>query len=410
MGAWCEEFAHWVKLAAGQRILKSFVVGVVAIALFAWLYPFEDWGEWTGIEKDSNKSITTEQEINPKTKEVIKITKKETENFQSPKTLWDVLGLLGVIAIPLALFYFERKEQRRSEKQSDIEKKLADNNLREQALEAYIDRMSELLIDKELKVLISKELSEKSSPEYQKRDAAIDIARARTLSVLRRLDKDTERKGSVIRFLVDAELISHLDLNGADLSGADLSGANLSGAKLIGAKLIGADLSGANLSDAELIGAKLIGAKLIGAKLIGANLIGAELIGANLSVAELIGAKLRDAKLRGADLIGADLSGADLSSPKLGYADLIDAGLSGAELIGANLSSANLSGAELIGANLSGAELIGAELIGANLSGADLSRARYLTPEQVKQAKNWEGAIYDEEFRTEICLSPKPAK
>lgn len=136
------------------RIIIWFVIPLVAIIIFAKLYPFKEVGGWTGIGEDSNKSKTLEAEFNPKTKEIIKITYKDTENFQSAKTLWDWSGLVATIAIPFALFYFERREQRRSEKQADTEKKIADNNLREQAVEAYIDRMSELLIDKKLKVLI----------------------------------------------------------------------------------------------------------------------------------------------------------------------------------------------------------------------------------------------------------------
>jgi uncharacterized protein YjbI with pentapeptide repeats len=365
MDAWREKLANLVNSLSTKRKLLIRIAILVAlpgaIATFAKLYPFDGVGEWTGIGKDSNKSVTTEQEINPKTKEVIKITKKETENFQSAKTLWDWLGLAGAIAIPFALLYFERAEQRRSDKraqeekeqaeeQAKREKEIADNNLREQALEAYIDRMSELLIDKNLKVLIGKKLEE-SDPEYQKLDAAFDIARARTLSVLRRLDKDGERKGSVIRFLIDAELISDL---------LDLSDANLRGANLRGAYLRGAYLRGANL--------------------------------------------------RGAYLVFAFLSEADLSDADLSDANLSRAFLSGADLIRAFLSEADLSDADLRGANLSEADLSDANLSEADLSDADLRGAKNLNPEQVKSAKNWEKAKYSEEFRAQLGLPPEPSK
>ncbi|MBP5974233.1 pentapeptide repeat-containing protein [Brasilonema sp. CT11] len=294
-----EKLADWGKsLVVRRKLLMRIAILfalIGAIAAFAKLYPFEGIGEWTGIGKDSNKSETIEAEFNPKTKEIIKLTYKETENFQSAKTLWDWLLFGGAIAIPFALFYFERREQRRSEKRTQEEGEIADNNLREQALEAYIDRMSELLIDKQLKELISKELKEEN-PEYQKRDVAIDIARVRTLSVLRRLNKDGERKGSIIRFLMDAELISHLDLNGADLGDANLRGVNLRSANLRGANLIGADLSGADLSGANLFYANLSGAKLSSADLGDANLSGANLSGAKLRLAKLRLAKLSGAK------------------------------------------------------------------------------------------------------------------
>ena len=144
-----QPLGNFVQVLSTKRnllILITILIGVITV--FAKLYPFNGFGEWTGIGKDSNKSVTTEREINPKTKEVIKITKKETENFQSSKTLWDFLGLAGTIAIPFVLLYFEHTQQRRSSQQAETEKEIslkkaknektiADNNLREQALEAY---------------------------------------------------------------------------------------------------------------------------------------------------------------------------------------------------------------------------------------------------------------------------------
>ncbi|BAY38835.1 pentapeptide repeat protein [Nostoc sp. NIES-2111] len=297
MNAQHKKFTNLVKYLSTWRKpliqIASLVTLLGVIVIFAKLYPFDGVGEWTGIGEDSNsKTFTTEKEINPKTEEVIKIIKKETENFQSAKTLWDWLGLGGVIAIPFALLYFERAEQRRSEKQTDTEKKIANSNLREQALEAYIDRMSELLIDKNLKVLIDKNLKE-TDPEYPLLDAGCDIGRARTLSVLRRLDQDGERKGSVVRFLIDAELITNLDLSSADLSSANLRDANLSKARLKGANLSSADLEGANLSSADLEDADLSSANLISAELSSANLKSANFSSATLISADLNGADLR---------------------------------------------------------------------------------------------------------------------
>ncbi len=114
------------------------------------------------------------------------------------------------------------------------------------------------------------------------------VARARTLTVLRRLDKD--RKGALIQFLYEADLIDKnnivIDLSQADLRGADLRGANLSEADLISTRLKGANLRGADLSEAILAGADLRSANLFRADLNGADLIFADLRGANLSQAE----------------------------------------------------------------------------------------------------------------------------
>src|SRR6266568_7904902 len=90
----------------------------------------------------------------------------------------------------------------------------------------------------------------------QQSDKVRKLARARTLTVLPRLDGS--RKGSIIRFLYDADLInvdiegSIMDLSGADLRGADLSMANLSHTFLEHADLKGATLGSANLSGAFL--------------------------------------------------------------------------------------------------------------------------------------------------------------
>jgi hypothetical protein len=46
----------------------------------------------------------------------------------------------------------------------------------------------------------------------------------------------------------------------------------------------------------------------------------------------------------------------------------------------------------------------------ANLSDADLRFAKNLTPEQVKEANNWEKAKYHEEFRKLLGLPSEPSK
>ncbi len=134
------------------------------------------------------------------------------------------------------------------------------------------------------------------------------------------------------------------------------------------------------------------------------NIIGANLSKANLSKADLSGANLYEAKLYETNLSGADLSGADLSGAKLSGV-YSGANLFGANLSKANLSKADLSGAILSGAYFSGANLSGAKLYRANLSGAILNGAKNLTPEQVKLAKNYKDAEYDEDFRAQLDLS-----
>src|SRR5204863_8798191 len=93
------------------------------------------------------------------------------------------------------------------------------DNQRETALQIYIDKMSELLLSGNLR-------------KSREDDEVRDIARTRTLTVLRGLD--AERKGSVIQFLNEVSLIKMekpiVTLSGANLVWANLSEANLSGA------------------------------------------------------------------------------------------------------------------------------------------------------------------------------------
>lgn len=345
------------KLINQNKLIVSLLATVLIIYI---LYQFN----WSGFGEDSNKSVNIKEVINPRDGKIIKLT-ETTEYFQSGKTFWDWLGLAGTLAIPIVLFQFERREQKRADKQAELEKERADrqaelekaianNNLREEALEAYIDQMSELLLEKNLKI---------SDPS--RGDIAFDVARARTLSVLRRLDKDGERKGSVIQFLIDTELISKLNLSDTNLDGAILTNANLTGANLIRAKLISANLTNANL----------------------------------------IKAHLDDANLNDANLNGATLDDATLTRASFTHANLIQAQFSHGQLMYANFAGADLSGANLIRANLSGANLAG-----ANLSGANFKRAENISIDQMKSANNWEKAEYDEDFRTKLGLPPEDAK
>ncbi|MDJ0729715.1 MAG: pentapeptide repeat-containing protein [Crocosphaera sp.] len=178
------------------------------------------------------------------------------------------------------------------------------------------------------------------------------------------------------------------------LNEADLRGADLRGADLRGADLIRADLREANLIRADLRGAYLRGAYLREADLIRANLIRADLIRADLIRADLIRADFSGAYLRGADLRGADLREANLRE-----ANLIRADLSGADLIRADLIRADLIRADLIRADFSGADLSGADLRGADLRGV-----KNILPEQIKQAKNWKFADFDEEMKAKLGL------
>ncbi len=260
---------------------------------------------------------------------------------------------------------------RRNEQRTDHELKIAEwyaqheheleaDRFREAAFQTYLDRMTELLLDKGLR---------RSEPGAEIRD----IARARTLTVLREVDGPY--KGILLRFLYEANLIKRQKI--IDLSGADLRGAHLKEIDLREADLSGADLSGADLGGANLQGANLQGAVLIVADLSRADLGMANLSQTNLAEAVLTVTNLNEANLSCADLHGANLEGAELMGVNLGQANLREVILIVANLIEANLSDAILSGANLAGADLIEANLAGADLSRANLSGVNLRGARY---------------------------------
>ncbi|MBE7384346.1 MAG: pentapeptide repeat-containing protein [Leptolyngbya sp. SIO1E4] len=319
--------------------IKPFIgiaASIVGIAIVTLLYQVD----WAGVGEGESISITTEKDA---AGNVVKTV--ETVTPEPGKTLWDWLSLLGVpLSLAVLGYLFQQQQQQRAEVASKEQREISAAEAREEVLQVYFDRLSTLLVDKNLLAIAAKVYAKEASPEQQELlDAAVDVIRARTLSILRRFEADSERKSSVIRFLIEAEVISKakLSLNRANLSGADLSLADLSGADLFGADLSGADLSGAGLS---------------GAILIWADLSRADLSRANLSRAILSRANLSETNLRGANL-GADLSGAILSRADLSGADLSEAFLDGANLSGANLSGADLSGADLSEANLDAARL-----------------------------------------------------
>jgi hypothetical protein len=295
------------------------VLVIIPIALIAWSIFLSlaghTWPDWTGWSDYTGTVI------------------KDNRG----KTAWDWMELLiipAVLAVGALLFNKAEKEndrklanqrqeneQRLADERNKNEQEISADRMREATLQSYIDRMTELLLDKGLR---------KSGAEAVVRD----VARARTLTTVRMLDP--ERKGLLVRFLQEAELITKdnpiIKLNQADLShsfliDAHLSGANFSGAYLFESFLFGAALVNANLIETNLQGAHMDRAKLSEAKLNKANLIDATLFMANL-----VGANLSDASLDGATLSNANLSGANLSGAYLGNAKL-----DGVKLVGATM-------------------------------------------------------------------------
>jgi Pentapeptide repeats (8 copies) len=321
-------------------VLRRSLIGMLSLVAVVGLWyrlPIIFPGGW-GIGKD--QSVTTESVESIRKDAKGNITKTiKTIKYDEGKTFWDWLSLLGVpLSLAILGYLLQQDQQKRADKvakeQRERDKRIAKEQheiaageTREEILQSYFDRLSILLVDKNLLAIASKvyasetqenegqQKSEATLEERELLDSAVDVIRARTLSILRRFENDSERKTDVIRFLIEADIVSKLKLS--------LSGANLSSARLMEADLSKADLSGADLSNADLIGANLSEAILNRAKLNSAHLIYADLrksklIGADLRKAKLSSADLSRAKLNGAELIAARLSKANLSQTRFG--------------------------------------------------------------------------------------------
>jgi uncharacterized protein YjbI with pentapeptide repeats len=226
-----------------------------------------------------------------------------------PKLLWDWLELLIIpIVLGAGALLFNQQARKGEQRQRQNEAEIAQDRAREEALQRYLDTMQELILDKGLR---------RSKPW---KDPEIrDVSRARTLTVLRSLDGN--RKGQVVRFLHEADLIGKVveEQSGKtrvieaiiDLRTADLTNADLTLAYLRGADLNYADLSGAILRVANLTNADLTLADLRDADLSDANLFLAKLSGADLRVANLSEAYLRYADLHGAIILDEQLAQAN---------------------------------------------------------------------------------------------------
>ncbi len=281
-----------------------------------------------------------------------------------------ILEAIGVLLIPVAIWWFTQSNEKiKEQQQKEIRA--------QQAVQSYLNQLSGILVQDNL----------------EKNEKLRTIIRASTLALLENPDlqrkpnktEEKDRRRQIIGYLSETKLIilsseskrdkPIISLERANLKGANLKVANLRGANLGGAYLRGAFLGGANLRGAFLRAANLGWANLRGAKLERAFLRDANLERANLGGANLGGAFLRPANLGGANLEGANLGGANLEKAFLKRAKLKGAFLGEAKLERAKLERANLERANLERANLEGAKLERAFLRAANLERANLERA-----------------------------------
>jgi uncharacterized protein YjbI with pentapeptide repeats len=298
------------------------------------------------------------------------------------KTVWDFLQLLIVplmlVAIGLVFsLQQDARQQRVEDQRAEAERELAEQRAQDEALQAYLDQMSQLMLERKLL-------------EAEPGDPVHTLAQARTSTIILRLD--AEHNESVTRFLSNSGLALDGETSARLLSDITLSHATLSHAFLPNADLISADLSGADLSDAHLSDAHLSGTFLPNANLISADLSDAHLSNANLSNAYLHKANLSGAGLSHADLSGTILPNADLSGADLSHADLSCSRVERHRSGPAVLTVVGGLCSDLSGANLSDANLWFADLHDADLRKANLRGATALTDEKIAAARSLKGA------------------
>lgn len=334
----------------GLKILKNWWREILAISVlitligvsYVWLINVR-WPDWTGFGEYIGPAIPQDQ------------------TFQRAKTLWDLMELLIIPAILVCGAYWLNESVRQREQA------IANDNIHEAALQTYIDRMAELLIKDKLR-------------KTRKESEIRDVARARTLTVLSRLDN--ERKGILLHFLYEAELIKNdylFNWKWIERTTSNRGQNQQENKRLINFLKQNYNIGWVENGKIERIdnGNTIKVSTKEKYLLLSLNNEKVNLEFDDGTTDEFI-AKVENDMLniyqnkKVMDLSGADLSNVILIGANLRGASLSFANLSGADMRKANLSGANLMGAKLIKANLSEAYLMGTNLIGADLSGADL--------------------------------------
>jgi hypothetical protein len=233
------------------RLALKAIIGILACALLAlllfWATRPELAPSWTGFGSFQG-----------------------AKDFQRAKTLWDWLQLLLIPILIAAGGWWLNNSLKRSDQQVETDRQ------RQKALDDYFNCMTTLLLEKELRTA-------KNETDKSLHDESRKIARTRTITVLRILD--SQRKGQVIQFLYESQLINKNPT-------VVLYGADFRYAKLDFVTLTEAEIRGVYFNNASLTGSQLGGADLRGSDFTGADLTNANLEKANLRYAKFTKAKL----------------------------------------------------------------------------------------------------------------------
>ncbi|WP_081417844.1 pentapeptide repeat-containing protein [Microcystis aeruginosa] len=191
------------------------------------------------------------------------------------KTLWDWLQLL-IIPLMLALgaFYLN----------SASESSRVQEQIKQEILTDYFSKMQDLIV--ETKKIKQTPGSKESNSEERLLLEFRPTAQALTLSVLEQLDG--KRKGKVITYLAESQLINKIDpliqLGGANLQKLELKGRQVfSSINIVGANMTATELSDILISDSDLSTVNLTEAVLQDVTFENSNLSGINLDGASLT-------------------------------------------------------------------------------------------------------------------------------
>jgi hypothetical protein len=101
----------------------------------------------------------------------------------------------------------DARQQKTEKKRAEAEQKLAVQRAQDEALQAYLDQMSNLLLERNLR----ESALGSNLPESASGSEVRTLARARTLTVLSRLN--SARKARLLQFLYETGLLQAVPIN-----------------------------------------------------------------------------------------------------------------------------------------------------------------------------------------------------
>ena len=332
------------------------VLAVAAAVAFTVIAYRRDW-RWTGLPADPGDGTPAAPP-------------------RPAKTLWDWLQLL-IVPLVLALAAFglnaaqvdrdRRQEERRAEQERKLEARRAardrasaEDRAREETLRTYLQQMSDLM----------------TRPGRATADTQT-LAQTLTLVALRRLDG--ARKGLVVEFLIEADLIETAAAPPAPVASPGCGAPGQHACRRIG---VSVSLENADLREAIMPPSL---SSEVGGAVVALGPGGRPLPRAAAAAVSFVGwfdgADLRNADFRGRALMGVTFDGADLRGATFSGASLDGTSFSGACVSGARFDRvevghrADFSGTEGRGVDFSNARLAQATFAHARLTDVRLSGA-----------------------------------